>query len=137
MSFSHAALVEPISVSYASLLRSSLQLATPTLILGAGPIGLSAISLARAAGAYPIIVTDIAEHRLEWATKCGADQVVKVEIGWKGEEVAKAIGEVFDKWNIRPRVALECTGAVDSVFGAVYGECMALVYGGNMYNKLN
>ncbi len=122
MSFSHAALVEPISVSYSSLLRSSLQLATPTLILGAGPIGLSAISLAHAAGAYPIVVTDIAEHRLEWARKCGADEVVKVELGWKGEEVANAVRKMFEKWDIKPRVGLECTGAVDSVFGAVYCE---------------
>ncbi len=128
MSFASAALVEPISVSLAGLQRSSLVFGTPTLICGAGPIGLVALALAKAAGAYPIVVTDIADHRLEWAKKMGADEIVQVEMKWSGEEVASAVREKFEglEAGLRPKVALECTGAQSSFYGATFGEFVKL-----------
>ena len=76
MSFSTAALVEPISVALGGIQRSGLAFGQPVLICGAGPIGLNALAIAKAAGAYPILVTDIAEHKLSRAREMGADLVL-------------------------------------------------------------
>jgi L-iditol 2-dehydrogenase len=47
-------------------------------IIGAGPIGLLALLVARLKGAGTIIVTDRSAHRLELARELGADVVVDV-----------------------------------------------------------
>ena len=44
------------------------------VVLGAGPVGLAAVAVARQAGAGRIIVTDTMEHRLTRAAQFGADQ---------------------------------------------------------------
>ena len=46
------------------------------LILGAGPIGLAAIPVAKAAGASMAVVTEILEYRRELARLMGADRVI-------------------------------------------------------------
>ncbi|KAK2751047.1 L-arabinitol 4-dehydrogenase [Myotisia sp. PD_48] len=63
MSFEEGALLEPLSVALAALERSGLSLGDPVLIAGAGPIGLVTLLCARAAGATPIVITDIDETR--------------------------------------------------------------------------
>jgi L-iditol 2-dehydrogenase len=129
MSFSTAALVEPISVALGGIQRSGLVFGQPVLICGAGPIGLNALAIAKAAGAYPILVTDIAEHKLRRAREMGADLVLCCQTGWDGKEVARRIrglmGEVEE--GLEPEVALECTGAQTSFYAAGYGEFPAAI----------
>ena len=59
MSFEEGALVEPLSVAYNAVLRTKRYLGQPTLICGAGPIGLAVALVARASGAWPICITDL------------------------------------------------------------------------------
>ena len=74
------------------------------LITGAGPIGLMAAAVVRHAGARFVVITDVNEHRLEFAKKMGVD--VALNVTRKSlAEVQKELGmqEGFD-------VGLEMSG---------------------------
>ncbi len=68
------AMVEPVGVSYHAMFNrlGSWKPGLYCLVFGAGPIGLAAIALARAAGAAHIIVVDTSDGRLEVAKNLGA-----------------------------------------------------------------
>jgi threonine 3-dehydrogenase len=57
-------------------------------VTGCGPIGLCAVSIARAAGATWVVATDTEPYRLELATQMGADLVLD---GRNPETVAKVL----------------------------------------------
>jgi threonine 3-dehydrogenase len=75
------------------------------LITGAGPIGIMAIAIAKAAGARKVVITDINPYRLELAKKMGPTRVVDVSKE-NLADVQKELGmtEGFD-------VALEMSGS--------------------------
>lgn len=66
-----ASLAEPIAIGVQACRRAQLQSGELVLILGAGPIGLALIEVARAKGAQPV-VTDLSDERLEFAKTLGA-----------------------------------------------------------------
>jgi scyllo-inosose 3-dehydrogenase len=76
--FQLGALVEPTGVAYVALFVSAggFMPGSTVGIVGAGPIGLAAIALARAAGAGRIVAFEVAEGRRRLATTMGADQVL-------------------------------------------------------------
>ncbi len=80
-----AAFIEPISVAIQACRRSGLKAATTIAIIGAGPIGLTTLLVARAFGAARTILLDIQPRRLELAAQLGADVVIDVA---KGDPVA-------------------------------------------------
>ena len=67
-----AGLLEPLSVAIATARKARIGLGDRVLVTGAGPIGIAAAQVARAAGASEIIVTDISEVRRNNATRFGA-----------------------------------------------------------------
>ena len=69
MTWEEGALLEPLCVALAGLQRASLRLGDAVLVAGAGPIGLMTLLCCRAAGAEPLVVTDIDEGRLAFAQK--------------------------------------------------------------------
>ena len=69
------ALVETLTIGAHAVRRGRVEAGETVLILGAGPIGLGAMQVARALGAKTL-VADIAEHRLEGATRLGASEVL-------------------------------------------------------------
>ncbi|KAM0713598.1 hypothetical protein Q7P37_010560 [Cladosporium fusiforme] len=69
MSFEEGALLEPLSVALAGIERAGLRLGDSLVICGAGPIGLVSLLAAHAAGAAPIVITDLDESRLEMAKR--------------------------------------------------------------------
>ncbi|MDR2221368.1 MAG: 2,3-butanediol dehydrogenase [Flavobacteriaceae bacterium] len=75
MSFEQGALVEPAAVAVYSVLQSGLKVGQSVLVSGAGPIGLLCAQAALAAGASTVIVTDVAEKRLEKAREIGATHI--------------------------------------------------------------
>ena len=106
-----AALLEPLGVALHAVDFSKLRVGHSVAILGAGPIGLLLLQLARLVGADPIFVTDKLPWRLELAQKWGgipicydqedaARRVVKetrgrgvdvaIEAAWADESVAQA-----------------------------------------------
>jgi len=70
-SFEQGALVEPISVAVHALTRAGKLAGRRVVVLGAGPIGNLVAQAARASGAGDILITDLSEHRLEIARRCG------------------------------------------------------------------
>ncbi len=71
-----ACLAEPLATGVGSVQAAGLGLGKSVVIIGAGKIGLGAMLSARAAGAAPIIMVDIAPSRLEKAAEMGADAVL-------------------------------------------------------------
>ncbi len=61
----------------------------PLLILGAGPIGLGCLAVARAAGVEHVLVSDLAPRRLDVARRWGAQTVIPA----KGQDVVAAVQE--------------------------------------------
>ena len=75
MTFTEAALVEPLACVVYGQEKAGVPLGSSVLIIGAGPIGLMHLQLARINGAAEVTVVDLFEHKLALATKLGADKV--------------------------------------------------------------
>ena len=71
LSATWASFAEPVAIGVQACRRGDVQAGEYVLILGAGPIGLALIEVAKARGAHPV-VTDISESRLEFARTLGA-----------------------------------------------------------------
>jgi L-gulonate 5-dehydrogenase len=67
-----ASFAEPLAIGVQSCRRGAVQAGELVLILGAGPIGLALIEVAKAKGARPV-VTDVLDSRLEFARELGAE----------------------------------------------------------------
>ena len=127
LSYENGALLEPLSVALAGMQRARVSLGDPVLVCGAGPIGLVTMSLCAAAGAAPLVITDISESRLEFAKKmCPRVITHKVERATP-EESAKAIVKSFG--GLEPAVTMECTGVESSIATAIW----ASKFGGKVF----
>jgi L-iditol 2-dehydrogenase len=73
LSFDLSALIEPLACCYNGNRRSQIKLGDTVVIMGAGPIGLMHLQLARLAGATKIIISEPIEERLVLAKDMGAD----------------------------------------------------------------
>lgn len=74
---------------------------------------------ARAAGAEPIVITDLDANRLAFAKRIVPGvRTVLVDRSATAKDTARTIREAAD--DIAPRVALECTGVESSVHAAIY-----------------
>ena len=128
MSYENGALLEPLSVALAAMERSGVRLGDPVLVCGAGPIGLITLLCCKAAGAEPIVVTDIDDGRLKFAKELvPSARTYKVERGVSTEQAAEDIIKAAS--GTRPFVALECTGVESSVASAIY----SVKFGGKVF----
>jgi len=115
-------------VALAGVERAGVKLGDPVLICGSGPIGLITLLCVAAAGAEPIVVTDIDEGRLAFAKELiPRARTYKVERGVGIEDAGKAIVELAG--GVQPAVALECTGVESSVNAAIY----SVKFGGKVF----
>lgn len=73
LSFEDGALVEPGSVGMHGVNTARPQVDDLALVLGAGPIGLSAVAGMKALGIKNVVVSDISDFRLQKAKALGAD----------------------------------------------------------------
>ncbi len=71
-----ASLVEPTACALRAVELAAVAPGSSVLILGAGPIGLLSLLVARAAGASEIIISDLSQPRLDLATQWGATETV-------------------------------------------------------------
>lgn len=105
VSYRHAALTEPLAVGYHSVVRRGrLAPGEPTLIMGAGPVGLFTLIWARIVGAEPIVVSEPAAGRRAQALAFGADAVVDP----REENPAQRMRDLTH--GHRPQVVFECVG---------------------------
>jgi 2-desacetyl-2-hydroxyethyl bacteriochlorophyllide A dehydrogenase len=92
LSFEEAALAEPTSVAYHSVVRLNPLPGDTVVILGAGPIGLMAVQSVKVFGSHKIIVSDPVEERLHLARKFGAKRTINPQ----NENVFDAVMEETD-----------------------------------------
>lgn len=76
----------------------------PVAVIGCGPIGMFAVGIARAAGAFKVIAIEPNGYRRELAGKMGADQLVDP----KSEDPVRAVLDATD--GIGAEVVLEMSG---------------------------
>lgn len=91
VSFEEAAMSEPATVALSALEQIKIFPGDPVVIMGTGPIGLILAQGAKAAGAWPIVVTGLShdKDRLRLAKSLGADETIDVE---KEDPVEKVKG---------------------------------------------
>jgi len=87
VSFEEAALVDTFSVCLHAQHLSGLSINDKLAVIGAGPIGLGQLMLAKASGA-DVLICDTVDHSLEVAKDLGADRVVNSR---HGDAVAEAM----------------------------------------------
>jgi len=87
-----AALLEPLGIAIHAVDLAKLKVEESVAILGAGPIGLMILEIARLAGAHPIIVTERLAWRVDVARRYGADIVIDIT----EEDPVQAVTEATD-----------------------------------------
>lgn len=111
-------MLEPLSVALAGIERSNLRLGDALVICGAGPIGLVSLLAACAAGAAPIVITDIDDFRLEKAKNLVPRvRTVHVEPGSGPKANAARIKQALGK---EAKIVMECTGVESSINTGIY-----------------
>jgi hypothetical protein len=106
------ALVEPISCPFNGIFVAAggMRPGDHVAVFGAGPIGLGAIALARAAGAATITVFEISAERCQLAVACGADEAFDPRVLIEaGTSPADQIRRVTRGWGAD--ILVECAGA--------------------------
>lgn len=127
ISFRNAASIEPLSVALHALRTTPIDIGTPVAIFGAGPIGLLVMSVARASGAHPVVITDVDASRLEFAKQFEPHcQTYLVNTQATAQNNAVGIRSLFtDSTGLStehnmPALVFECTGIESSIATAAY-----------------
>jgi L-iditol 2-dehydrogenase len=143
LTYADGALLEPLSVALRGFERGPLKLGEAGVVFGAGPIGLISLAVAKAAGACPLVITDLDRGRLDFAERFVPGAVgVQVDLTKSPQEMAMAVREVVrEKGGDVPRVVFECTGVQSSVITASFvprpaGEVIVIGVGKAIMNEL-
>lgn len=128
MSYGTAALLEPLCVALHALRTCPVSVGTAVAVFGAGPIGLLTMAVARASGAYPLVITDTDASRLQFAKEFEPNcTTYQVALDKTTEENAQAIRGLFKGTSSKeeldydvPQLVLECTGIESSIATAGY-----------------
>lgn len=117
---------EPAAVAYVGMFaRAGGVTAGDTVaVFGCGPIGLSAMALARSSGARKIIAFDRQPHRISRALEFGADVALNVdELAEANSSPEEAMREFTEDSGIN--FAIEATGSLQPFFDAI-GHVLAI-----------
>lgn len=107
LSLEQLALVETLGIGCHAVDRAGLEAGEFVVVIGAGPIGLSIIPFAKAAGAK-VIVTDVSESRLEFCRQMRVDHTVDA----RGDVLAELKRLTNDDL---PTAVFDATGAPPSM----------------------
>jgi len=99
-----AALVEPLACCVHGIDLAEVSVGDDVLIIGAGPIGLIMMQLARLAGARRVLVSEPYESRRNLASRLGADVVIDPA----NQDVRE---EVLKETEVGADVVIECVGS--------------------------
>lgn len=92
ISIEEGALLEPLSVGTYSVKYSGFQFADSAIVIGAGPIGLSTLSVLKAAGAVKTSLVEKLPYRLEFAKKLNLDAYINAD----KENVLEKVSEITE-----------------------------------------
>lgn len=96
------------------------------VVQGTGPVGLSALAVAKSAGASKVVVIGGPKHRLQMAKRFGADQVIDLEEHKDAASRIKAVRDVTGGYGAD--AVLECVGHPSAI-----GEGMEMCRDGGKY----
>jgi 2-desacetyl-2-hydroxyethyl bacteriochlorophyllide A dehydrogenase len=113
MSFDELALIEPLAIGAHGIRRANVQPGEFVLVLGAGPIGLGVMEMARIAGAY-VIAVDVNESRLQF---CKEKLQVTYTINPIKQDVLQHLKEITN--NDMPTVVIDATGNLKAINNAL------------------
>jgi L-iditol 2-dehydrogenase len=128
LSFAEGAMLEPLSVAVTGVRRAGVSIGDPVLICGAGPIGLVSLLCCDAAGAWPVVISDINQSRLDFA-KSLVPSVRTILVDPKATPVdfAEQVSTLMN--GLDPAVAIECTGVESSLGNAI----QSVKFGGRVF----
>lgn len=106
------AVVEPLSVGLHGVNRARIKPGTGCVVMGAGPIGLAALTWCKAKGASPIIVSELAAGRADLALKLGATEVVNPTQHKPADRMRELTGRP-------PELVIECIGVKGTLGAAI------------------
>jgi L-iditol 2-dehydrogenase len=81
LSFGRACFTEPLACVLNSLETCQVSAGSSVVVIGAGPMGLYHVLLARKLGAGTIVVSELDRERQEWARRLGATDVIDPQSG--------------------------------------------------------
>ena len=117
-----ASMIEPMAAAYHGVHRSRMREGDTVAVIGAGPLGLFSMQIARAKGASKVIVSEPAPARAAAAAALGADAVLDPSEG----DVVDRMAELTDGRG--PHVVIEAAGARPTLQQALE----AVRYGGRV-----
>lgn len=88
VSIEEGALVEPLSVGMQACNRAQIKPGSTVVVVGAGPIGLTTMLVARCYGASKVLMVDVISSRLAKAKELGADYIIDATKSIVAEKVA-------------------------------------------------
>ena len=113
LSFSYAAMIEPLAVAVHAVALSEIPKNGTALVVGAGMIGLLVLQALRETGCSTVIVSDIDDTRLKLAKDLGATVTINAKIADVPSEVKHhTAGNGVD-------VALEAVGSTPTIKAAI------------------
>lgn len=101
LSFEEAAFVEPVACALNGIDRAEIQPGQSVMIIGAGPIGLLMVQLARLRGASKVMLSEKVAWRRRMALELGADEVYDPSESSLTQQISL---------KDRPKVVIECVG---------------------------
>lgn len=108
VSFSAAALAEPLGGSYKGLVEyTEMRIGEDVVIIGCGGMGLLVGSIAHRAGAGSLICIDIEDYKLDYARKVGATHVLNS----REVDAKEAVYEILPEG---PDIVFEAAGALEA-----------------------
>lgn len=113
LSLDAAAYVEPLACAVHGQDRVGLAVGDTVLVIGAGPMGLAHVALARLRGAARVIVSELDADRGKLAQQLGADVVLDPSTADLGEALAALTG------GVGPDVVIEAVGTIPTYEAAV------------------
>ena len=114
VSFDEGAFIEPLATVIRAQNRVKIGKGDSVLVVGAGPMGLLHIMMAKANGAGTVISSDISEYRVEYASKIGSDYSLnskKVDIPSEAKKLTDGRGV---------DIAIIASGAPQAILSGLY-----------------
>lgn len=112
LSFDQLALIEPLAIGAHGVWRAGVQPGEFVLVIGAGPIGLGTMEMARLAGAS-VIALDINEDRLQF---CREKLQIPYTINAREPDVSEKLRQITQ--GDMPTVVMDATGNQQAINGA-------------------
>jgi threonine dehydrogenase-like Zn-dependent dehydrogenase len=120
--FELGSMIEPTGVAYNGLFvrGGGIRPGGHVVVFGAGPIGLSAISLMKTAGAAKLICFEVTKERQELAKKCGADYAFDpVTLAKENKNPSEVLMDLTNGRGIS--LFAECTGKTNLTYPVMEG----------------